>query len=117
MGKASGGSKPGKKGGIQISGTVTDKATGNPIAAVYVIILNSGVNYADWVAANYTKADILTYTQSDSNGQYALPVKLSRNTPYTIVASAKGYYDVYGDSLTWDDTKPANFTMDIALSK
>ena len=117
VGKASGGSKPGKKGGIQISGTVTDKATGNPIAAVYVIILNSGVNYADWVAANYTKADILTYTQSDSNGQYALPVKLSRNTPYTIVASAKGYYDVYGDSLTWDDTKPANFTMDIALSK
>jgi hypothetical protein len=109
--------QPGNKADIQLSGTVTDKDTNNPIAGAYVIILNSGVKYADWMAAGYPKADILTYAKSDSNGEYVLPVKLSRNTPYTLVASAEGYYDIYGEDLVWDDNKPADFTMDISLSK
>ena len=118
VGKASSTSpkpKPSAKGGIQISGTVTDKDTGNPISGAYIIVLNSGVKYEDWSSANYPKSDILTYVQSDSNGQYTLPVKLSRNTPYTLVASAKSYYDIYGDDLVWDNTKPADFTLDFTL--
>jgi serine protease Do len=117
VGSGSSKPQPSAKGGIQISGTVTDKNTGNPIPGTYIVILNSGVKYADFVAAGYPKADIYTYAKSDANGQYVLPQKLARNTPYTLIASADGYYDVYGEDLVWDDQKPANFTMDVSLSK
>ena len=109
--------QPSTKASVQISGTVTDKSTGNPVPGTYVVILNSGVKYADFVAAGYPKADILTYAQSDSNGYYILPVKLARNTPYTLVASAQGYYDAYGDDLVWNDQDPADYTMNISVSK
>jgi hypothetical protein len=117
VGSAAGNPQPSTKGGIRISGTVTDRDTGNPIPGTYVLILNSGVHYADFVAAGYPKADVLMYTQTDSNGEYVLPKKLARNTPYTLVASAQGYYDAYGDDLVWNDQKPSDFTMDISLSK
>ena len=117
VGTGSSQAQPGNKADIQVSGTVTDKSTNNPITGAYIIILNSGVKSADWVAAGYPKADILTYTKSDSKGRYVLPIKLSRNTPYTLVASADGYYDVSGDDLVWNDTEPANYSMDISLSK
>jgi serine protease Do len=109
--------QPSAKGGILLSGTVTDKNTDNPIPDAYVIVLNSGVKYEDWSAGGFPKGDVLTFTKTDANGQYALPIKLNRNTPYTIVASAQGYTDVFGDDLVWGDNKPANFTMDITLSK
>lgn len=105
----------GKK--VKVSGTVTDKDTGNPIAGAYVIILNTGVKYADWVAGGYAKADVLTFAQSDSNGHYELPIKLFRNTPYTMVASSDGYFDAYGDDLVWKDTEPAEYTMNVSLGK
>ena len=109
--------QPSSKGGIQVSGTVTDQDTKNPIPGAYVIVLISGVNFDTWRAAGYPKDDVLTYAKSDSNGQYVLPVKLARNTPYTIVASADGYTDAYGDDLTWGNDKPADFSMDITMSK
>jgi len=116
VGKGSSNPQPGKKtGGIQVSGTVTDKSTDNPIPDAYVIVLNPGVTYDDWAGANYPKEDIFTYAKTDSNGEYALTVKLSRNTSYTIVASAHGYYDAYGDNLEWSDQEPADFTMNISL--
>jgi serine protease Do len=109
--------QPSTLGSIQLSGTVTDENTNNPISGAYVIVLISGVNFDDWSAAGFPKDDVLTYTKSDSNGQYILPVKLSRNTPYTVVASADGYNDAYGDDLVWGNDDPADFTMDITLSK
>jgi serine protease Do len=108
---------PATKGDIQLSGTVTDESTNNPIAGAYVIVLISGVKFDDWSAADFPKDDVLTYTQSDSNGHYKLPVKLARNTPYTVVASTEGYLDTFGDNLVWGDNKPADFTMDITMSK
>ena len=60
---------------------------------------------------------MFSFTKSDSNGEYVLPVKLNRDTPYTIVASADGYIDAYGDDLTWSNDDPADFSMDITMSK
>jgi S1-C subfamily serine protease len=117
VGSGSSQPQPSTKSGVRVSGTVTDKDTGNPIPGTYVMILNPGVKYTDFVDAGYPKADILMYTQTDSNGQYVLPKKLARNTSYTLVASAQGYYDAYGDDLVWDDQKPSDFTMDISLTK
>jgi len=116
-GSTPGPQQPSAAGDIQLSGTVTDKATGNPISGAYVIVLNSGVTYEDWSAANYPDSDVLTYTQSDSNGHFALPMKLARNTPYSLVCGAEGYQGIAGDNLVWKDSDPANFNMNIALSK
>ncbi len=108
---------PSTGGGVTVSGTITDETSGNPISGAYVIVLNPGNNFKDWSDAGFPKADVMTYTRSNSNGQYVLPVKLSRNTPYTLVASAEGYIDSYGDNLTWNDQDPATYTMDISLGK
>jgi hypothetical protein len=108
---------PGPQSGIQLSGTVYDQNSENAIEGAYVVILYSGVTYADWSGAGYPDADVYTYDQTDSAGYYALPDSLERNTPYTLVAFAEGYLDSYGDNLVWSDEEPADFTIDIPLTQ
>jgi len=57
------------------------------------------------------------YTKTDSNGNYRMPSTLPRNTSYTIVISAKGYYDKYGDNLVWTDTDASEYRLDAQLNK
>jgi hypothetical protein len=59
------------------------------IPGAYVIVLNSGVTYEAWSAANFPVSDVFTNIQAGSNRQYVLLVKWTRNTPYTIGCSAK----------------------------
>jgi serine protease Do len=120
VGRASGpgNSQPGSMGSaVQLSGTITDSSSGNPIQGAYVFALNSGITYDDWSSSDYSQDDIFTYTKTDANGKYTLPAKLSRNTPYTIVVAAEGYYDQYGDNLIWTDQDPSNYTMDISMGQ
>jgi serine protease Do len=109
--------QPTSGGGVTLSGTVSDENSGNPISGAYVIVLKTGNNFNDWADAGYPKDAVLTYAKTDSNGEYVLPVKLSRNTPYSLVASAEGYIDSYGDDLVWTDQDPSNYTMDITLGQ
>ena len=109
--------QPGSLGDIRVSGTVVDQDTKNPVSGAYVIVLNPGIKFTDWKTADYPKNDILTFTQTDFNGQYSLPVKLARNTPYTVVATADGYRPAVGDGIVWGDNEPADFSLDISLSK
>jgi serine protease Do len=108
---------PSTKGGVQVSGTITDENSGNPIVGAYFLVLNPGVNWDEFSGADFPTEDIMTYAKTDSNGEYSLPVKLQRNVPYTIVASADGYIDAYGDDLVWNDSDPADYTMDITLGQ
>jgi len=117
VGSGSTPSQPTTGGGVTISGTITDENSGNPISDAYVIVLKTGNNFKDWSDAGFPKDAVLTFAKTDANGQYQLPVKLNRNTPYTIVASAEGYIDSYGDNLQWSDQDPSNYTMDITLGK
>jgi S1-C subfamily serine protease len=117
VGKATGKPQPPSGGGVQISGTITDKNSGNPIAGAYVIVLKSGISFDEFSNAGYPTEDMLTYAKTDSNGEYSLPMKIQRNTPYTLIASAEGYIDSYGDDLVWNDSDPANYIMDISLGQ
>ncbi len=108
---------PSTGGGVQISGTITDENTGNPIVGAYFLVLNSGVTWDEFSGADFPTDDIMTYAKTDSNGEYSLPIKIQRNVPYTIVASADGYIDSYGDALVWNDSDPADYTMDISLGQ
>ncbi len=117
VGTGSSNTVPGNSADIQLSGTVTDKATGNPISGAYVFILTSGTTYDYWAGQNYPLEDVLTYAQTDAYGRYVMPDKLYRNVPYTLVGSANGYYDVFGDGLVWADSDPAKYVLDLSLSK
>ena len=103
--------------GITLIGTVTDSSTAKPVANAYVFILVSGVNYDSWAAANYPDAQILMMTKTDSNGNYRMPSTFPRNQPFTVVISAKGYYDKYGDNLVWSDTDASEYRIDAQLNK
>ena len=96
---------------------MTDSSTGNPVANAYVFVLVSGVNYDSWAAANYPDSQILMMTKTDANGNYRMPSTFPRNLPFTIVISAKGYYDKYGDALTWTDTDASDYRIDAQLNK
>lgn len=117
VGTGSSNTVPGDAADIQVSGTVTDKATGNPIAGAYVFVLTSGTTYDYWSSMNFPMDDVLTYAQTDAYGRYVMPDKLYRNVSYTLVGSASDYYDVYGDGLVWTDSDPAKYVLDLSLSK
>jgi len=62
-----------------------------------VIVLKSGIDGAKWKAASYAKSDILTYTQTDSNGEYVLPVKAGlRNMPLYVYHQREGLSQFVG---------------------
>lgn len=103
--------------GITLFGTVTDSSSGKPVVNAYVFILVSGVNYASWAAANYPDNQILMYTKTDANGNYRMPMAIPRNTPFTVVISARGYYDKYGDNLMWKDSDPLEYRIDAQLNR
>lgn len=104
-------------GGITLFGTVTDSSTGKPVPSAYVFVLVSGVNYNSWAAANYPDSQILMMTKTDANGNYRMPLTFPRNMPFTIVISARGYYDKYGDNLVWKDSDPSEYRIDAQLNK
>jgi serine protease Do len=103
--------------GITLIGTVTDSSTGKPISNAYVFVLVSGVNYDSWAAADYPDSKILMTTKTDANGNYRMPSPFPRNQSFTIVISAKGYYDKYGDNLIWTDADASEYRIDAQLNK
>jgi hypothetical protein len=118
IGSGSGGNvPPPASSGVTIFGTISDGDTGNPVLDAAVFLLNPGITYDQWSAANYPESNIYTYSVTDSKGQYVMPITISRDVTYTIVASAKGYYDRYGDNLVWTDQDPDRYQMDIQLTK
>ncbi len=112
-----GSSQPSSSGEVQLSGSITDESTGKAIPGAYFFVLNPGVSFDHWSNAGYPQEDVFSYTKSNSRGQYVLPVKISRNVGYTIVVSAEGYLDSYGDDLVWTDQDPSDYVMDLTLGK
>jgi serine protease Do len=110
-------SQPNKANGVTLYGNVYDADSNNGISNVDVVVLKPGITYDMWSNNNYAKSDTFTYTQTDANGNYRMPNPLQRNTKYTVVALAKGYYDQYGDDLVWTDQDPAEYELNIGLSK
>jgi len=110
-------SKPNKANGVTLFGNVYDADSNNGLADAYIFVLNSGVTYDKWSNNKYPKSDIYSFTQSDSNGNYRVPDMIQRNVKYTVITSLKGYYDQYGDDLVWTDQDPAEYELNIGLSK
>jgi len=117
IGGGGGVAPPPANSGVTLFGTVTDADTGQPVANAMVFVLNPGVSYDQWSNANYPDSDVYTSTSTDSNGNYQMPYTVARDQSYTIIASASGYYDRYGDNLTWTNQDPDQYQLDIQLTK
>ncbi len=85
-------------GTITVYGVVYDAATNKPIAGAYVFVLSPGITYLQWQSANYADKYIVTYLQTGSDGKYKI-TGIPRNTLFTLVYAAHGYYDAYADNL------------------
>jgi len=107
---------PPSTNGVTIYGTVTDSSTGHGISGAYVYILLPGITYDVWSTSGYSDALVYLSVQTDKNGNYRMPSTIDRNVAYTIVISAQGYYDKYGDSLTWYDTDPSEYEMSASMN-
>lgn len=101
---------------ITVYGLVYDDATGKPINNAYVFILTPGVTYEQWANENYADKYISTYLQTGSDGKYKI-TGIPRNTEFTLVYSAQGYYDAYADNQIAGSNDPAEFELNVGLTK
>jgi S1-C subfamily serine protease len=100
---------------VTVYGQVYDAATNKPINGAYVFVLNPGITYDEWANANYPDKDISTYLQTGSDGRYKI-TDIPRNTEFTLVFSAQGYYDSYADNLSAGDNDPVESEINVGLT-
>lgn len=86
---------PIKSGDIKLKGEVYDSLTGEGIPDAAFIVLNPGVDPAEWLD-NPTESDIYSTAVTNSNGNYSLPDPLERLVDYPIVTKAEGYFPFAG---------------------
>jgi S1-C subfamily serine protease len=103
-------------GTVTVYGVVSDEATGKPINNAYVFVLTPGITYAQWANENYPDKYISTYLQTGSNGTYKI-TGIPRNTEFTLVFAAQGYYDAYLDNAIAKDSDPDNLELNVGLTK
>lgn len=99
-----------------VQGVVYDAATNNPISGAYVFVLTSGTTYEQWANTNYSDSYIAAYLQTGNNGAYKI-TGIPRDTQFTLVFSAQGYYDVYADNLVVGPNDPAVNELNVGLNK
>jgi S1-C subfamily serine protease len=109
-------SQPSSGNTVSVYGVVYDDATGNPIKDAYVFVLTPGVTYDEWAKENYADKYISTYLQTGSDGKYKI-TGIPRNTEFTIVFSAQGYYDASLDNAVATDSDPDNLELNVGLTK
>ena len=101
---------------ISVYGQVYDAATNNPISGAYVFVLTPGTTYDEWADADYGDSYINTYLETDASGKYKI-TGIPRNTEFTLVFAAQGYYDASADNLIADSSDPSSFELNVGLNK
>jgi serine protease Do len=101
---------------VSVYGLVYDSATNNPISGAYVFLLTSGTTYDEWADSNYNDNYIVAYLETGANGRYEI-TGIPRNTDFTLVYAAQGYYDAYADDLIATSSDPDSFELNVGLTK
>ena len=104
---------PIQSGDIKLKGKVTDYFSSKGIPDASFIVLKPGTDLETWIA-DPNEDDIFTVSQTDANGNYALPDPLERLVDYPVIVAAEGYYLAYGP-VHFGMTSPAQVTFDISL--
>lgn len=103
-------------GTITVYGLIYDSATNRAIPDAYVFVLTPGTTYDQWEASNYADKYINTYLQTDASGKYKI-TGIPRNTKFTLVFAAQGYYDASADNLIAGANDPDSFELNVGLNK
>lgn len=101
---------------VSVYGQVYDAATNNPISGAYVFVLTPGTTYDEWAKADYADQYISTYLETDASGKYKI-TEIPRNTEFTLVFAAQGYYDASADNLIANSSDPDSFELNVGLNK
>ena len=101
---------------ITVYGLIYDAATNNPISGAYVFVLSPGVTYEEWQAGNFSEDVVEAYLETGANGQYEI-TGIPRETEFTLVFAAQGYYDSYADNLVAGPNDPDLNEINVGLSK
>lgn len=101
---------------VTLYGIVYDASTNNPISGAYVFVLTPGTTYEQWANADYADSYINTYLQTGADGSYSI-TGIPRNTQFTVVYSAQGYYDAFADNLIVSANDPALNELNVGLNK
>jgi hypothetical protein len=75
---------------VTLTGSVTDRATGRPIAGAAVLVPRPGVRAAD-LRRDASSKTLLLYGTSDIRGRYVFPEGLPHGRKYSIRVEAEGY--------------------------
>jgi hypothetical protein len=104
-------------GGVILTGQITDADTGRGIAGIFFAVLKPGVDPNAWVN-NPQEEQVLTYAVTDADGNYQMPVALTRGQKYGIVVGNNklGYPSVTA-ALTIKSDAPDTVNLPIKLSK
>jgi len=101
---------------VTVQGVVYDASTNNPISGAYVFVLKSGTTYEQWADTNFSDSYLAAYLQTGANGEYKI-TGIPRDTQFTLVFSAQGYYDAFADNLVVGANDPAVNELNVGLNK
>jgi len=117
VGSTSGGtSQPPQEDTITVYGVIFDADSNKPISGAYVFILTPGTTYSQWQSEGFADKYIIASLQTGSNGKFEI-TGIPRNTQFTIVFSAEGYRDTYGDNLQAGPNDPDRIDLSYGMSK
>lgn len=106
--------------GVTVRGRVVAEETRVPIRGAYVIVLEPGVDYRAWEAADSSATGSLieAATLSDDAGVWTID-RLDRGADYTVVIAARGYRSaVFEDGLSVRSDDPDTTRIsDVALEE
>ncbi len=101
---------------ITVYGLIYDAATNNPISGAYVFVLTPGTTYAQWQNSNFNESYVNTFIEVGASGEYKI-TGIPRETEFTLVFAAQGYYDSYADNLVAGPNDPDLNEINVGLSK
>ena len=103
--------------GVTLTGQVVDADSGRGIAGIYIAVLKPGFDPDAWVN-NPVNDQVLSFTQTDQQGNYQLPDPLQRGQKYGLIVGNKkiGYPSTTG-ALTIKSDAPDTVQLSLKISK
>lgn len=101
---------------VTVQGTVVDAKSKKPINGSGVIVLNEGVDAADWLKDGKDE-DVMAYAKTDSKGQFELNAKVPVGVELPWIIGAKGYKTVYQQDFVIEEGAEDPFIMNVALER
>lgn len=105
------------RGAVLVEGTITDAATGQPIANAVLLVLKPGVSVAKWNGGGGRGLDdVFTVAETGADGRYQLSRRLERSARYEVAADHPEYLLKEG-VFEFDYSVPDVHTVNIELSR